>query len=155
MKTVQLNPLGLLSEVPTGTRLIDGLLSKHLNIKMACGGRGLCATCHVKVRQGEELLSPRTPREERTLKAISGAEDCSRLACQCHIQGEGIIVDVPEGMYVQNYEALLDLVGQKAVLDYLHPISGTVLIPKGKIVTRTMISVCMNIEEALRKVRES
>lgn len=155
MKTVQLNPIGLLTEVPTGSRLIDGLLAKHLNIEMACGGRGLCATCHVKVRQREDLLSPKTAREQRTLQTIEGAEDCSRLACQCHIQGDGIVVDVPEGMYVQSYETMLDLVGQKAVLDYLHPITGAVLIPKGKIVTRTMISVCMSIAQALRDIRES
>jgi ferredoxin len=155
MKTVQLNPLGLLTEVPTGTRLIDGLLAKHLNIEMACGGRGLCATCHVKVRQGDDLLSPKTAREERTLHIIEGAEECSRLACQCHIQGEGIVVDIPEGMYVQSYETMLDLVGQKALIDYLHPITGSVLIPKGKIVTRTMISVCMNIAQALRDIRET
>lgn len=155
MKTVQLNPLGLLTEVPTGTRLIDGLLAKHLNIEMACGGRGLCATCHVKVRQGEDLLSPKTAREERTLQAIEGAEECSRLACQCHIHGEGVVVDVPEGMYVQSYETMLDLVGQKALFDYLHPITGSVLIPKGKLVTRTMISVCMNIAQKLREIRES
>lgn len=155
MKTVQLNPIGSLLEVPTGTRLLDGLLAKKLPIEMACGGRGLCATCHVYVRQGANQISPRSDREERTLSRVPSADNSSRLACQSHVFGEGIVVELPEGTYVLSIDQVKDLIGQKAVVDYLHPITGQLLIGKGKIITRTLLHLFVTVSDELRKLRES
>lgn len=154
MKHVELTPVGNRMEVATGTRLLDGLLALKFELDMACGGKGLCATCHVRVRQGEDELSPRTPREERTLKFLAGADDSSRLACQCHVLGEGIVVELPEGVYVQSAEKLIGLIGERAEVDYLHPITGKILIGKSKIVTRTLLQLFVTMSEELRVMRE-
>jgi adenylate cyclase len=46
-----------------------------------CGGRGRCSTCRVRVIEGEELLAPATPEEQRVLDRV-GAPVGVRLACQ-------------------------------------------------------------------------
>ncbi|QJW97813.1 2Fe-2S iron-sulfur cluster-binding protein [Frigoriglobus tundricola] len=154
MKRVELQPVGTLMEVSTGTRLLDGLLSMKFELDTACGGKGLCATCHVRVHQGGDELTPRTPREERTLRLLDGADGSSRLACQCHVLGEGIVVELPEGVFVQSADALVQLIGHKADYDYLHPITGKTLIGKGKIITRTLMNLFVTLSEELRKLRD-
>ncbi|MGL6097533.1 MAG: 2Fe-2S iron-sulfur cluster-binding protein [Fimbriiglobus sp.] len=154
MKRVELTPVGAAMQVVTGARLLDGLLALKLDVQMACGGKGLCATCHVRVSEGEDELTPRTPREERTLALVAGAGPQSRLACQCHVIGEGVVVELPEGVYIHGTEQVADLIGSKAECDYLHPISGAVLIAKSKIVTRTIIELFVSLNDDLRKLRE-
>jgi ferredoxin len=154
MKRVELTPVGNSMEVATGSRLLDGLLAHRFDLLMACGGKGLCATCHVKVCEGGDELTPRTPREERTLRLVDGAGPTSRLACQCHVLGEGIVVELPEGTYVQTAEQMGDLIGAKAECDYLHPITGGVLIPKGKVITRTILQLFVTLNDDLRKLRD-
>jgi ferredoxin len=153
MKSVQLTPIGDRMDVATGTSLLEGLLSQKLQIDMACGGRGLCATCHVYVRQGHDCLSPVSAREERTLSLVDRTDRDSRLACQCHVLGEGIVVELPEGMYVRSAEQIVDLIGQRAEHDYLHPLTGKVLIPQGKIITRTVLSLFASVIEELRRIQ--
>jgi hypothetical protein len=63
----------------------------------------------------------------------------SRLSCQARILGEGVVVRLPEGMYIERAEDLLDLVGTRAERDILHPINGSVLIAKGKVIIRSRI----------------
>jgi len=154
MKRVELTPVGTAMEVVTGSRLLDGLLALKFELDMACGGKGLCATCHVRVHQGGDELTPRTSREERTLSFVDGSDSSSRLACQCHVLGEGIVVELPEGVYVQSAEAMAGLIGKKAECDYLHPITGKALIGKGKIITRTILQLFITLSEDLRKLRE-
>jgi ferredoxin len=154
MKRVELQPVGKRMEVSTGSRLLDGLLAMRFELDMACGGKGLCATCHVRVQTGADELTPRTAREERTLRMVEGADETSRLACQCHVLGEGIVVELPEGVYVQSAESLADLIGRKAEYDYLHPITGKCLIAKGKIITRTILQLFVTLSEELRQIRE-
>ncbi|MGL5097172.1 MAG: 2Fe-2S iron-sulfur cluster-binding protein, partial [Planctomycetia bacterium] len=89
MKTVRFQPINETLSVKTETDLLQALLAKNLNVLMACGGKGLCATCHVHVRGGMEKVTPRTERENRTLSFITGASPDSRLACQCRVLGEG------------------------------------------------------------------
>jgi ferredoxin len=154
MKSLRLQPLNTAVEVATGARLLDGLLAKALRIEMACHGKGLCATCHVHVRHGQDLLTPKTAREGRTLSLIEGADDGSRLACQARVLGEGIIVEVPEGTYVQSSDDLADLIGETAAHNYLHPLTGALLIPRGKIITRTMLKLFTTVSAELKKVRQ-
>lgn len=139
MKNVHLQPINRVVSVPTRTSLLDVLLATQLNVPMACEGRGLCATCHVYVQQGEDRLSPRTEREVRTLARISGAGPHSRLSCQARVLGEGVVVQLPEGMYFERVEDLYELIGNRAERDILHPINGTVLIAKGKLITRSRV----------------
>lgn len=51
-----------------------------------CGGRGRCTTCRVLVLEGENELSPPTPKEASALERI-GAPPGTRLACQARPAG--------------------------------------------------------------------
>ena len=155
MKRVELCPVGASMDVTTGTRLLDGILALRFELDMACGGKGLCATCHVRVRQGMDELTPRTAREDRTLGLVDGADDTSRLACQCHVLGDGLVVELPDGVYVQSADQVTDLIGRKAEYDYLHPITGRVLMAKGKIITRTILTLFLTLSDELRTLRET
>lgn len=139
MKTLTFAPINETRAVTTGSDILRALLAHDLKVLMACGGKGMCATCHVHIRAGMDKLTPRTARETRTLGFVTGASPDSRLACQCRVLGEGVVVALPEGMYIERAEDLLRLLGQRADKDILHPINGAVLIAKGKIITRTRL----------------
>ncbi|AHM61638.1 ferredoxin [Flammeovirgaceae bacterium 311] len=61
----------------------------------ACGGKGRCTTCAMRVVEGEENLSTfsegelRMQRQGRLPKAY-------RLACQCIVEKGNVVVRVPE-----------------------------------------------------------
>lgn len=139
MKTLTFQPINEQHSVGTGTDLLQALLAKDLKVLMACGGKGLCATCHVHIKDGADCLTPRTERENRTLSFITGVTPNSRLACQCRVLGEGVVVELPEGMYIERAEDLMQYLGTRAQTNILHPINGSVLIQKGKIITRSRL----------------
>jgi ferredoxin len=139
MKSVTLKPMNRQVAVKTEGRILDTLLATQCHVAMACGGQGLCATCHVYVTAGADALSPRTERETRTLALITGAGAGSRLACQARVIGDGVTVALPEGMYVQNIADLRGLIGKRAETPILHPRDGRILIEKGKIITKSRI----------------
>ncbi|MBL8799597.1 MAG: 2Fe-2S iron-sulfur cluster binding domain-containing protein, partial [Planctomycetia bacterium] len=153
MKTVNFEPIREQVNVLTGTNLLQTLLAKQFNVLMACGGKGLCATCHVHVNEGMDKLSDRTERERMTLSFISGTDARSRLACQCRVLGDGVVVELPQGMYIERAEDLLSLLGTRAPTDILHPLKGTVLIAKGKIITRTQIEALKSLNTEMTSVR--
>ena len=82
MKTLKFEPINESVQVPTRSDLLQALLSRDLKVLMACGGKGICATCHVHIVAGADLLKPHTEREQRTLSRITGADARSRLAWQ-------------------------------------------------------------------------
>ena len=60
----------------------------------ACGGKGRCTTCKMKILEGWENLSELSDFEEKMRRARRlGANE--RLACQCTVRGD-IIVEIPE-----------------------------------------------------------
>lgn len=149
-KTLTFQPINETLDVPTNSDMLQALLAKDLKVLMACGGKGVCATCHVHVRTGMDRLTPPTAREERTLSFITGVDPRSRLACQARVLGDGVVVELPEGMYVQRVEDLMSLLGTRAEKNFLHPINGSVLIAKGKIVTKSRLEELksLNVEVA-------
>ncbi len=146
MKTVRFRHDPEPAEVQTRQRLLDALLSKRVPVKMLCGGRGLCATCHVRVVNGAEQLTPKTPRETLTLSVLSGAGAESRLACQSHVLGEGVQIELPGGLYVESFGQLEALIGRRTTEPVLHPVSGRVLILEGKIVTRSVVNQLQSLD---------
>ncbi|MFS8815151.1 2Fe-2S iron-sulfur cluster-binding protein, partial [Synechococcus sp. R60.4] len=62
VKQIRLEPLSRVSEVDTYSNLLSAILSEELQVSRECNGRGLCATCHVYVKEGMESLTPITPR---------------------------------------------------------------------------------------------
>lgn len=157
MKTLTFAPINQQLQVPTQSDLLQALLAKDLNVTMACGGKGRCATCHVHIKDGMDRLTPQTEREKRTLSFITGCDRRSRLACQARVLGEGVVVELPEGMYIEKAEDLMCLLGKRAETNILHPINGSVLIEKGKIITRTRLEELKNLqgEVAAIKSRDS
>lgn len=146
MKTVSLHPINRKPQINTNARVLDALLAEEVDVLMACGGRGRCATCHVYVEKGMDSLSPKTDREARTLGRVSGCAPNSRLACQARVHGEGVQVKLPQGMYVTTTAELEDLIGKRAKQRILHPIDGRVLVEKGKIITRSYIMQLSDID---------
>jgi ferredoxin len=153
MKKLTFEPIGEAQAVRTGMLLIEALELKKLNVLRSCGGHGLCATCHVHVRQGTDSLSPMTDREKRTLSFVSGIDATSRLACQARVFGNTAVVELPRGMYIEKAEDLLDLLGSRATENILHPIKGSVLIAKGKIITRTQIEELKHLQAEVSRAR--
>lgn len=139
-KTVKLDPMNVEISLQTNDNLLSALLKKELNVMKECGGRGMCATCHVYIKEGMDSLSPVNRREMRTLEVITTCSQFSRLACQARVLGEGITVEVPAGMYISQIDNIEDLIGRRAEDNILHPLTGTVLVEAGKLITRTMIS---------------
>lgn len=127
-------------------RLLDALLARNLPVKMFCGGRGLCATCHCYVTSNMENLTPMTSQENLTLSILTGAKPNSRLACQAQILGGDVEVELPKGLYIESVSDLEKLIGKRAQVPILHPVSGDTLIAEGKIITRTMIMQLSDVD---------
>lgn len=153
MKTLTFEPINEKLQVATQSDLLQALLAKDLEVSMACGGKGLCATCHVHIKTGMDHLTPMTERERRTLSIITGCDARSRLACQTRVLGEGVVVELPEGMYIERAEDLMKLLGKRAETNILHPINGSVLIAKGKIITRSRLEELKNLQAEVAAVR--
>ncbi|MBW4577287.1 MAG: 2Fe-2S iron-sulfur cluster binding domain-containing protein [Aphanothece sp. CMT-3BRIN-NPC111] len=139
-KIVKLEPIAQEAEVQTNDNLLSGLLRNELNVLQECEGRGLCSTCHIYIKNGMESLSPLNRREQRTLEVITTAKPNSRLACQARVIGEGIVVELPAGMYVNAIEDIEALIGRRAEQDILHPINGKVLVEANKLITRSVLN---------------
>lgn len=120
---------------------------------MLCGGRGLCATCHVHVTAGAESLTPKSEREKLTLAVLTGAVGNSRLACQAKVIGEGVQVELPRGLYIESFGQLEALIGKRATQPVLHPITGRILIEDGKIITRTIVNDLKSVDFNFSKVQ--
>ena len=119
--------------------LLDVLLGNNVNVKKLCGGRGLCATCHVYVKSGADSLTEPTNREELTVSILTGAQENSRLACQCSVMGDGVEIELPDGLYVESFQDLESQVGKRTNVPILHPRTGQVLVEANKIIIRTQI----------------
>ena len=153
MKTISLKPVNKRPQVYTDAPLLDALLAEEIDVLMACGGRGRCATCHVNVTDGMDQLSPVSDRERRTLNRLSGCSPTSRLACQARVRGEGVEVQLPRGTYVTSNADLEALIGMRAEANILHPITGETLISEGKIITRSTIMKLADIDLAMGQIK--
>ena len=101
---VTYNPAGVTVEVdpqryPYGSHgrpgsLLDIAMSHGVSIQRACGGVGVCGTCHVIVTQGYENLSKPTDDELDKVDYVPGSTPKSRLACQAVVNGD-VTVTIP------------------------------------------------------------
>lgn len=139
-KIINLDPIGTQTAIKTNDNLLSGLLKSDLNVLQECGGRGMCSTCHVYIKEGMESLSPLNRREKRSLEVITTCKTNSRLACQARVVSEGVTVELPEGMYLSQIDDIDDLVGKRAKQNILHPITGKILVEEGKLITRSKIT---------------
>jgi ferredoxin len=151
-KTIKLQPIGEEASVRTNDNLLSGLLKNNLQVMQECGGRGMCATCHVFIKAGDESLSPMTRREQRTLEVITTCSTNSRLSCQARVLGEGVIVEIPSGMYLKKTDNIEDLIGTRAEDFILHPINGTVLVEPGKLITRSVVNQLKEVQDSVTQL---
>jgi ferredoxin len=138
-KTVRLEPIAQETAIETNGNLLSVLINKDLDVLRECGGRGMCATCHVYVKDGMSALSPISRREQRTLEVITSCKPNSRLACQARVLSNGVIVELPPGMYINSIKDIEALIGRRAEQNLLHPVTGQVLVEAGKLITRSML----------------
>jgi ferredoxin len=151
-KTVKINSINEETSVETNDNLLSLLIKKDLKVSQECGGRGMCATCHIFITEGMEQLSPMSRREQRTLEVITTCKMNSRLACQARVVGDGVVVELPAGMYVTDVADIESLIGQRASQDILHPLYGTILVESGKLITRSMITQLKDTQGEVSKV---
>ena len=145
-KTVRLEPIAQDTSVETNGNLLSVLLNKDLDVLRECGGRGMCATCHIYVKDGMNQLSAMNRREQRTLEVITSCQQNSRLACQARVLDNGVVVELPPGMYINSLKDIEDLIGRRAEQDLLHPITGKVLVEAGKLITRSTLKTISDSE---------
>lgn len=145
-KTVRLEPIAQDTSVETNGNLLSVLLNKDLDVLRECGGRGMCATCHIYVKDGMNQLSAMNRREQRTLEVITSCQQNSRLACQARVLDDGVVVELPPGMYINSLKDIEDLIGRRAEQDLLHPITGKVLVEAGKLITRSTLKTISDSE---------
>lgn len=72
--------------------LLDIALANGVHIEHACGGVGICCTCHVIVKQGMENLSEAQDEEFDKLEEVPASTLESRLACKAVVQGDVTVV---------------------------------------------------------------
>lgn len=158
-KTVRLEPIAQNTEIQTNANLLAALLQEDLHVLKECGGRGMCATCHVYIKDGMDSLSSMSRREQRTLEVITTAKPNSRLACQSRVLGEGVVVEVPAGMYIDAIEDIEALIGRRTEQALLHPLTGEVVVESGKLITRSVITqlkdVRIAVGETLARTRDA
>jgi len=74
-------PGGRVVTIPRGFSVLEGSRMAGFPHQSACGGRGRCSTCRVRVVEGAGGQPAPTPQEFATLKRINAGPDV-RLACQ-------------------------------------------------------------------------
>ncbi len=95
MHTVLFRPEGREIKTRAGETILDTALDNDIAINYECGGVGACATCHVIVEAGLETLNEKTEEELDMLEFADGVKESSRLACQCEINGDLVLL-IPE-----------------------------------------------------------
>jgi Na+-transporting NADH:ubiquinone oxidoreductase subunit F len=78
-------------ELEGGQTLLSSLLSKKIFIPSACGGKGTCAYCKVKILEGGGPLAP----TEEPLLTPAEINDQMRISCQCKVRGD-MKIRIPE-----------------------------------------------------------
>jgi ferredoxin len=144
VKKIRLEPIAQETSVETNSNLLSVLIDQDLDVLKECGGRGMCATCHIYVKDGMEALSQVNRREQRTLEVITSCQPNSRLACQARVLADGVVVELPPGMYINSIQDIEALIGRRAEQNLLHPVTGQVLVEEGKLITRSMMKQIEN-----------
>jgi 2Fe-2S ferredoxin len=88
-------PQGADFEARQGRKLVDALLDHGIAIEHACEKVCACATCHVHLRAGGDVVKAADDLEEDQLGAAWGLDAQSRLACCVRLSGADVVVELP------------------------------------------------------------
>jgi len=112
MPKFQCLPSGITIDVPDGITILEACHLAGVMIAAACGGKGICGKCRVRIVKGE-VRSP--PGEERTLSAAERRAGW-RLACTTYLAGD-LVIEVDKK--AQSKEVILvDFKGREAEPDH-------------------------------------
>jgi len=90
--------------VDGGDSLLASLIEQKVFIPSACGGKGTCGYCKVKVEEGGGPVLP----TELPWLTEEELEDNVRLSCQCKVK-EDLKIEIPEELFsVREYEATVE-----------------------------------------------
>ncbi|MHC4985545.1 MAG: FAD-binding oxidoreductase [Planctomycetota bacterium] len=102
--TVDINDGGRQLEVDGGETLLATLKGQSIFIPSACGGRGTCAYCKLKVLEGG---GPLLPTEEPLLTAEEIADDI-RISCQLKVRND-LKIEIPEELFaIREYRGTVE-----------------------------------------------
>ena len=86
--------------VEGGETLLSALIEENIFIPSACGGKGSCGYCKVKVLEGGGQFLP----TEKGYVTEEEKEQGIRLSCQCKVK-EDMKIEIPEELFsVEQYE---------------------------------------------------
>ncbi len=145
MTTITLSIDGKQVSANQNSTLLSVFKENNIEVNQICGGQGMCATCHFFVVAGTEELSAHSLQEEITFQYTKIDRPGARLACQTRILGDGVVIELPQGSFVESEQDLEQEIGKKAKVTLIHPMTGEVLVEAGKLVLRS----------ALEKMKES
>ncbi len=92
-------------DIQAGDTLLSTLISEKIFIPSACGGKGTCGYCKVKVLEGGGPILP----TELPWLSKEEQEDNIRLSCQCKVK-EDMKIEIPEELFnVKEYEAKVEI----------------------------------------------
>jgi ferredoxin len=119
--------------------LLSVLKAHDIPVNQICGGQGMCASCHFFVIDGSTALTPPTQQEQMTFQFTKIDRPGARLACQTRVIGDGVIIELPKGTFVESEQDLEREIGKKAQKTLIHPLTGEVLVEAGKLVLRSAL----------------
>lgn len=83
-------PQGVVIDCEPGESVFDAARRAGIPINTACVGRGTCGLCRVRVKGGEENLSPFSEAESRHLGNVYFLTK-ERLSCQTRLLGDAAV----------------------------------------------------------------
>jgi ferredoxin len=119
--------------------LLSVLKAYDIPVNQICGGQGMCASCHLFVMDGTDGLTPPTQQERMTFQFTKIDRPGARLACQTRVIGDGVVIELPKGTFVESEQDLEREIGKKAQATLIHPLTGEVLVEAGKLVLRSAL----------------
>ena len=139
MSTITIDIDGRQVQAEQNSTLLSVFRDHDILVNQICGGQGMCASCHFFVVGGLAALTEPTKQEQMTLQYTKIDRPGARLACQTRVLGEGIMIQLPNGTFVESEQDLVQEIGKKAKKTLIHPMTGEVLVEAGKLVMRSAL----------------
>src|SRR5579862_9910697 len=86
-EAVPIRLCGTKLDARAGGTLLAAAVKNGVRVMHACGAQTLCATCRVKVTDGEDNLTPMSFKEKLSLRYHLSVSPRVRLACQARVLG--------------------------------------------------------------------
>ena len=139
MSTITIDIDGQQIQAEQNSTLLSVFRDNDILVNQICGGQGMCASCHFFVVGGVDAMTAPTKQEQMTLQYTKIDRPGARLACQTRVIGNGIMIELPKGTFVESEQDLEQEIGKKAKKTLIHPMTGEVLVEAGKLVMRSAL----------------